>query len=77
MVLRRMRVRSFDLYKTFRANGLVAATSFVQVGRITEEANGALGRVLVEKDLDPLAINVRIFGQLHFLWAHFSLRGIA
>lgn len=40
-MFRRVRVRSFDLHKAFRADGLVATPGFVQIGRIVEETDRA------------------------------------
>jgi hypothetical protein len=47
LVLRRMRIRPLDLYKTFRTYGLIATSGFIQIRRIINEADGALCRILV------------------------------
>lgn len=62
MMLGQMRVGSLDLHKAFTADGLVAASRAVEVRRIGEKADGALGCVLVEEDLEWLAVDKRIVG---------------
>jgi hypothetical protein len=57
LMFRRVRVGSFYLYKTFRADWLLATSSGVKVGRIVEKADGAFGRILVKIDLDGLAVD--------------------
>jgi hypothetical protein len=45
--LRRMRVRSLNLYKAFGTYGLIATSGFIQIRRIINEADGALCRILI------------------------------
>jgi hypothetical protein len=66
MVLRRVRIWSFDLYEAFRADRLVAAACFVKVWRVVEEANGALGGVAVEEGFEGEVVDVGIARQLDF-----------
>jgi hypothetical protein len=60
-------VGSLDLYKTFGADGLIATARPVQIGRIVEEANRALGSVFVQIDFQLLTIDAVIIGQANFL----------
>jgi hypothetical protein len=73
-MLRWMGIGSLDLYKALGANGLIAASRLVKIGRVVEEANRALGCVFVKEDFDALAIDVPILGQLDLLWGHLGLR---
>jgi hypothetical protein len=66
VMLWRMRVRSLDLYETLRAYSLVAAPSLVQIWRVVKKANWALSRVLIQENLDCLAVYVWVLGQLYF-----------
>ena len=59
-----VRVGAFNLNKTLRAYGLVAASSLVQVRRIIEKTNRALCCILVKECLDGLPINVGVPRQL-------------
>jgi hypothetical protein len=68
-----MRVRSFDLHKAFRADGLITTPSFVQVGRVIEKANRTFRGILVEEDLKALTIDIRVSGELCLLGGHFGL----
>jgi hypothetical protein len=56
-----------DLNKTFGANGLIATARLVQVGWVEHEADGTFGSILVQKRLDPLAVDIRVYGELQFL----------
>lgn len=56
-VLRRVRIRSFNLHEAFRTDGLIAASRSVQVGWIVQEANGTLGRILVQNRIDRPTID--------------------
>jgi hypothetical protein len=47
LVLRRMRIRSLDLYKAFRTYGLIATSGFIQIWRIINEADRAFCRILI------------------------------
>lgn len=47
LVLRRMRVRPLNLYEALRADGLVAAPSFVEVWWIVYKADRALRSIFV------------------------------
>ena len=76
-MLRWVRIGTFDLDETLGADGLVTTASLVQIGRIVNEANGALGRILIQECLDPLTVDVRIFLKLDFLRCHLRLRIIA
>lgn len=60
MVLREVRLGALDLHEAFAADGLVAAPGVVEEGRVVEEADGALGGVLVEGDLERLAIDAGV-----------------
>ena len=77
MVLWRMRIWSLDLDEALRAYGLIATTCLVQMWWVVHEADGALGSVLVQESLYPLAVDMGIFGKLHLLWGHIRLRRIA
>jgi hypothetical protein len=45
--LRKMRIRSLNLYKALRAYGLIATSGFIQIWRIINEADGAFCRILI------------------------------
>jgi hypothetical protein len=76
-MFRQMRIGTLDLYETFAADGLIAATRLVEVGRVREEANGTFGRVLVEKNLERLAIDEWILRTVHLLGCQICRGGIA
>lgn len=57
MTLWEVWVRSLDLYKTLTADGLVAASGVVEVGRIVEEADWALAAIFVQKHFERLPID--------------------
>jgi hypothetical protein len=63
-MLRRMRVWSFDLHETFRANCLITASRRVEIRRIIQEADGAFAGVFVQVHFDWLAIHKRIVRKL-------------
>ena len=73
-VLGRMRVGPLDLHEALGADGLVAAAGAVEVGRVEEEADGALGRVLVQIGLQGLPVDLRVLGQLHLARLHLRVR---
>jgi hypothetical protein len=68
MAFREVWVRPLDLHETFAADGLVAASSVVEVGRVVQEANWALATFLVQKHLKRLSINEGVVGKLDFSW---------
>ena len=70
-MLRRVRVRPFDLNEALRANRLIAASSLVEVWWIVQEANRAICRVLVKKHLYRLSIYKRVIRKLYLPWDHF------
>lgn len=51
MVFWRMRIRSLNLYEALGADGLVTTSSLVQIRRVVEKADGALGSILIQKGL--------------------------
>jgi hypothetical protein len=73
-VLRRMRIRSLDLYKAFRAYGLIATSGFIQIRRVVNEAYRAFCRIFIQKCLHSLSIHIWILRQLYFPWDHICLR---
>ena len=70
MVLGRMGIWPLDLNEALRADGLVAATCLIEIGRIVEEANRAFGRVFVQKGFNTLAVDIGVFGELYLLRRH-------
>jgi len=77
MMLRGMWIWSLDLYEALRADGLVATTCLIKIRRVVEEANGALGRVFVQKGFDTLAVDIGIMRKIYFLRYHIRLRVVA
>lgn len=75
-MLRRVWIRALDLNETFGTDGLIAASSSVQVRGIVEEADGAFARILVQVNLDRLPIHKRIFGKLELSWGQICLRAM-
>jgi hypothetical protein len=68
-----MGVWPLDLNKTLGADGLIATARLVKIGWVEHEADGTFGSVLVQKSLDPLTIDIRVYGELQFLWGHVRL----
>lgn len=72
-----MRVGSFDLHKAFTADRLVATPSVIEIGRIIKEANGAFASLLVNENLERLAVDEWVVGQVHLSWSKVSTRTIS
>lgn len=68
-----MRIGSFNLHKTFGADGLIATSSTIEVGRVVKEADGTLDGILIEICLNGLAIDERIPRQLYLLRGRVNL----
>jgi hypothetical protein len=64
MMLWWMWIRSLDLDKAFGTNRLITATCFVQMWWVVHKTDGTFGGVLVQKSLDPLAVDIRVFGKV-------------
>lgn len=75
-MLRRMWIGSLNLYEALGADQLIAATGFVKIGRVINEADGAFDRVFVKKHFERLPIDIRILGKLYLSRCHISLRGV-
>ena len=71
-----MRIGPLDLHKTLGADGLVTATRPIQVRRVEEEADGALGRVAVQESFDGPTIDVYRLRKVNLLRGHVILRVI-
>jgi hypothetical protein len=56
-MLGKVRVCALDLYKAFTADGLITASRVVKIRGIRKEADRAFVSILVQKDLDRLAVN--------------------
>lgn len=74
VVLGRMGIGPLDLDEALGADGLIAASSHVQVRRVVEKADRTLAGVFVEESFEPLAIHVGVLGQHALLTCHISLR---
>lgn len=57
VVLGKVRICAFDLYKAFTADRLITASCVVKIRGIRKEADGTVVRILVQEDLDRLAVN--------------------
>jgi hypothetical protein len=68
MVFRRMWIWALDLYETFGADWLIAASRLVQIIWIVKKADWTLLRVFVQNNLDVFTIHKRICRELYFLW---------
>jgi hypothetical protein len=66
LVLWRMRIRALDLNEALGADGLVTASSFVEIRGIVQKADWAFGRILIEINLNRLAVDKGILGKLQF-----------
>jgi hypothetical protein len=66
LVLWRMRIWALDLNKALGADGLVTASSSVQIRRVEQEADRTFGPILVKINLNWLAVNKWILGKLQF-----------
>jgi hypothetical protein len=66
LVLWGMRIRALDLNKALGADGLVTASSSVQIRRVEQEADRTFGPFLVKIDLNWLAVDKWILGKLQF-----------
>lgn len=58
---------TLDLHETLAANWLIAAPSVVEIRWVCEEADGALGRIFVQENLERLPVHKRILRKLDFL----------
>jgi hypothetical protein len=56
-MLRRMRVRTFDLYEAFGADGLIAAAGLVEIWRVVHETDGAFRSIFVQDSLKRRAVD--------------------
>ena len=65
-MLGHMWIRSLDLDKAFRTDGLFTTACGVQIWRIIEEADRTFRGVFIEKYLNRLSINKRIMCKLEF-----------
>lgn len=77
MAFGEVRIGALDLDKTLAADGLVTATSMVEIRGICEEADGALDGVLVQKYFDRLAIHERVMGELNLARHELGRRAVA
>lgn len=73
-MLRWVRVRALDLDEAFGADGLITATSPVQIGWIVQEADGAFAGILVQVNFDRLTVDKGILWKLKFSWGQVCLR---
>lgn len=64
MTLWVVRIRSFNLHETLAADRLVTASRVVEVRRVSKEANRAFGCILVQVNLERLAVNKWVIGQV-------------
>jgi hypothetical protein len=60
VMLRRVRIRTLDLYEALGADRLVTAASLVEVWRVVHEADRTLCSVLVQNSLKRRAVDSRI-----------------
>lgn len=60
-----MRIRSLDLHKALRANGLVTAPCLIEIRRIVHEADRTLRGIFVQIDFDGLSIHIWILLELY------------
>lgn len=72
-MLWRMRIWSLDLHEALRAYWLIAASRFVEIGRVIEEADRTLSRIFIQKHFNGLSIHEGILGKLDF--ARYHVRG--
>ena len=68
MMFRRMRIWTLDLYKAFRADGLIAAACLVKVWWVVKKADWTFGGILVQICLNRLPVHIRVSRKLDFLW---------
>lgn len=69
MTFGKVRVGTLDLYKTFAADSLVAASSVIEIRGVVEEADRAFATFLVEEHFERLPIYEGIIGQVYLSWS--------
>lgn len=57
VMLGKMRVCALDLYKAFTADRLITASRVVKIRGVRKEADGTVVSILIQKDLERLAVN--------------------
>jgi hypothetical protein len=75
-MLRRVRIRTLDLYEALGTDRLITAASFVEVWRIVHEADGTLCSIFVQDSLERRAIDSWISWQTDLLRGNRSGRSI-
>lgn len=76
-MLGEMRISSLDLDEALAANGLVATSRVVEVGRIRQKTNRTFVGVLVKKDLEGLPVDEWVMRQGDFFGRQVRRRRIA
>jgi hypothetical protein len=62
MMLGKMGISALDLNKAFTADGLIATSGAVQVRRVCQETDRTLISILIQENLERLAIDEGIVG---------------
>jgi hypothetical protein len=62
MMFGEMGISALDLNKAFAANGLITTSGVIQVRRVCQETDRTLISILVQEDLERLAVDKGIVG---------------